>query len=287
MIGSSALHVASLEEIDRLWPSLRVARAFPSHEELRRFHEEAPWRLMVGKSGRAVLLDRWRRQSPILAIRGLWCAEHEVKDVVRQCRDVAATHGFDTLLSPLVTESVSRPYASAGMTPLVRLVVLRARPRDLADKQTPSLPGTRIRFACHADIPDLIRLDDACFDEFWRYGPSEMAEYMAVQRLVVAQSAEGIVGYTLATIDGGTGTLGRLAVEPPYRRRGVGSALLADAFGWMARTGVSAVSLCTQETNAASRALYANAGLKEQHERLVFLTRDTGRAKRAHAQEAP
>ena len=93
-------------------------------------------------------------------------------------------------------------------------------------------------------------------------------------RVVVASMSEQVIGYTWCTMDRGIGTLGRLAVLPEHRRHGAGGWLLGDALAYMARNGAEVLSLCTQEDNAASRALYARAGLRELPERLVFLIQE-------------
>jgi len=79
-----------------------------------------------------------------------------------------------------------------------------------------------------------------------------------------------VLGYTLCTVSRGAGVLVRLAVARGARRCGVGSALLADAARYVERAGAITLTLCTQETNEASRALYARAGMTEVEERYVL-----------------
>ncbi|MDH4139478.1 MAG: GNAT family N-acetyltransferase [Coriobacteriia bacterium] len=270
------LHTASAEDLDRLWPTLRSTHLFPSREDLVRFHASGPWRVLIGSTGRAALLARWRDHLGILAVRGLWCSEHEVGDAMRQLRDTAARQGFDTLLSPLLVEAAAAPYLSAGLSVRERIVAFRANARGIEGLESIAPRGITLRKGVPADIANILRLDARCFDDFWRYGPKELSEYMSVQRVVVAECSADLVGYTLCTVEEGCGTLGRLAVDSVHRRRGVGFALLVEALGWMVRIGAGAVSLCTQEANEASRALYASAGLKEQRERLLFLQCPTG-----------
>ena len=134
--------------------------------------------------------------------------------------------------------------------------------------------GVRIRSALPADLGPLLTVDEMCFDEFWRYDTSKLARHFVEDRLMVAEEGGAIIGYTLATVIGDSATLGRLAVVPDARGRGVGAALLAEALGYLERTGAATVSLCTQRENVVSRALYGAAGLRELPGKLCFLIRD-------------
>jgi ribosomal protein S18 acetylase RimI-like enzyme len=116
-----------------------------------------------------------------------------------------------------------------------------------------------------------VRIDAECFNDFWRYDADRLSRYFVEDRLMVAEGSQGVIGYTLSTVVRGSGTLGRLAVRPSARHRGIGEALLHDALAYLVRTGVETVSLCTQEDNQASRALYRKIGMTELTGRLVFL----------------
>ncbi|MEO6834537.1 MAG: GNAT family N-acetyltransferase [Candidatus Tumulicola sp.] len=56
------------------------------------------------------------------------------------------------------------------------------------------------------------------------------------------------------------GFIAYMAVEPSYRQRGVGSALLIAAEDEARRRGLPYMALMVTEDNAAARALYARAG---------------------------
>jgi ribosomal protein S18 acetylase RimI-like enzyme len=115
-------------------------------------------------------------------------------------------------------------------------------------------------------------VDGACFDPFWRYDEAHLTRLMSVDRVSVATAAWSLVGYTLSTLRAGDGGLGRLAVAPPHRRRGIGRALALEAVGWAADTGARNVVLSTQEVNMASRGLYRSIGFRETGDVLVVCT---------------
>lgn len=260
---------ATPAECDRLWPAAKAHHLFASAEELRAFRDAGPWRVRVTPRGEAAVLDAWREHLDILAIRALWAAEPNLRAWVSDIASVARTQGFGRLLSPLVPERLAEPYLRAGMSVAERIVALQALAADVA---TPALPDdVELTLGSAPDLAEVERLDAECFDEFWRYGPVEIATRAASERLVLARDASGeLIGYTLATVSGSSATLGRLGVARSARRRGIASALVGDAAAWAVRAGALTIGLCTQEDNAASRALYATCGLVEVEERYVF-----------------
>lgn len=270
-MSSRVLHSASAGQADALWPAVNAAHLFESHDAYERFRCEAPWRVQVTERGEAVVLEEWRSHLDVLAMRGLWCSGGRVADLVAQVSRLAADQGYGRVLSPLVAEELAPLYERAGMAVRESIVTLRLEGRGERAVEDRPVPGVALRRARADDLGELVRLDAECFDEFWRYDAVHLSRYLAEDRVVVAEGPGGAIGYTLATVVRGSGTLGRLAVRPSERRRGVGEMLLRDALAYLVRTGAGSVSLCTQEDNAASRALYRGIGMTELPGRLVFM----------------
>ncbi len=275
-MSSGTLHPANEAEAARVWPAVAAAHLFDSRARFERFHAEAPWRVHVTDQGEAVVFERWRAHLEVLALKGLWAAPGRVPAVVRAAARVAAGQGFSTLLSPLVAEEAASAYRAAGMADHAAVVVLRYDRHASPPLDASPPAGTVLRRALPADLASVARIDAACFDAFWRYDPDRLAGYLVEDRLMVAEEDGQVIGYTLSTLVRESATIGRLAVDPAARRRGIGKALLADALSYLARTGAGSVSLCTQEENRASRELYRSVGLRELQGRLLFLTCPTG-----------
>lgn len=276
MSGRGALHPASDSEAEQIWPAVAAAHLFDTRERFARFRAEAPWRVQVTGRGEAVVLERWRATLDILAVRGLWCGADRVPDLLRQVKRLAAGYGFGRLLSPLVAEEVAPLYERAGLGVHESIVALRLERRSRLYEVPSVVSGVRFRGALADDLAAVVRIDAECFDEFWRYDSEYLAHAFVEDRLAVAEGAEGVIGYTLSTVVGSSGTLGRLAVTPSERHRGVGRALLHEALAHLVRSGSGTISVCTQEDNLASRSLYRRAGLTELSGRLVFLLGTTG-----------
>lgn len=234
-----------------------------SAEELEAISAAEPWRVRVTDRGDAALLGRWREHLGYLAVQGLWCREDRVPALVADFGHVAREHGFERLLGPLVPEEFAGPYLEAGLSVVERVLALRldAPPGPSALVAPPD--GVAVRVGCAADLDDVLALDASSFDAFWRYDGAALTRYAQRERLGVAVREGAVIGYTLATVRGAEGTLGRLAVAGDERGRGVGRALVADAVTAMVSEGARSVTLSTQEHNRASRRLYATLGFRE------------------------
>ncbi|HET6497782.1 MAG TPA: GNAT family N-acetyltransferase [Coriobacteriia bacterium] len=270
-MNARVLRPASPDEAAALWPTVEGAHLFATAERYRTLHAAAPWRLQVTGQGEAAVLETWRDHLDVLAVRALWCADSRVPELVRQIARIARDRGYGRILSPLVSQEFAPAYLRGGLRPWETLVVSRLHriPEEIAEQPLP--PGVTIRLARGDDLVTLARIDAAAFDEFWRYDERRLAGHLRDDRVAVAERSGETVGYTLAMPAGHGGTVGRLAVSQSSRRQGVGEALLREALAHLAASGVRAVTLCTQEANPASRALYRKAGMTESPRRLVFL----------------
>ncbi len=273
---TGALHTASAREVEALLPALAAARLFDSAEPVLAWRGLDAWRVQVSDRGEVVLLERWREHLDLLQMRGIRCQTHRLGDLLAELRVIAADHGFAGLLSPLLPESAAGAYISNGMRVTQRLVAFCAPPRAVKDSTAPA--GVTLREACDGDISAVSSLDEAVFEPFWRYGHAKLSRGIGSGDMIVADSEREVVGYTLTTVSRGVGSLACLAVHPDARRCGVGRSLLSAAASRAARMGATSLSLCTQESNRASRALYASAGLPEVPDAFVMLKMETADA---------
>jgi len=264
---SEVTHPADRDDLRRIWPAVSASHIFDDVAQLTAWWEEAPWRVRVSRAGEAVVLGRWREHLDLLSVRGLWCPTSRIPILLEDLRAVAREQGFARLLAPLVPDDAVGPYRAAGFEERQRIVVYRMQPPTAVVRPAPE--GVTVRIGTPADRAAVTSLDARCFDDFWRYDDASMRHYLESERLGVAEVRGQVIGYTLSTVHGAEATLGRLAVAPEHRGRGVGTSLLADAVAYLARKGVSAVTLCTQEDNDDSRRLYRRAGFRESPGRLV------------------
>ncbi|GEA87574.1 GNAT family N-acetyltransferase [Cellulomonas cellasea] len=134
------------------------------------------------------------------------------------------------------------------------LVVRAAEPRDLA------AVTALVRELATSFVPDADRVA-AGFAELL----ASTAGGGAHGRLTVAEEGERVVGYCLAAThttlhaNGPTVWVEELCVDATCRRRGTGSALMADVEDWAVRLGAAVVALATRRAGA----FYAGLGYEE------------------------
>lgn len=151
-----------------------------------------------------------------------------------------------------------------------RLVIRRARVADL--------PGIGTVFSEAID-EGLAFVDDRyAFD--WHAEREWLEQFSAANGAVfVAMNGDGIiVGYATIERAGGaklrhTAEVDTIAVSAPYRRHGVGRALLKEALAWARRQRVKKVCLTVFSSNRKARRLYrslgfVNDGVERRHVRV-------------------
>lgn len=116
-------------------------------------------------------------------------------------------------------------------------------------------------------VPDLkavMGLECRIFDSPW-------TEELFTQELrrgefsiyLVAESGGSVLGYIGAQVLGGEVHITNMAVSPPHRRRGLGSALLVSCLQRGAERGARWLTLEVREANLGARAFYRLFGFEE------------------------
>jgi len=121
-----------------------------------------------------------------------------------------------------------------------------------------------IRQATRADLLAIYRLEKQVFDEPWSYSAFE--QFLGEPAFLVAETDADLAGYVVAdwmTNNGRDfGHIKDLAVEPEFRRHGVGRGLLQRAVSRLLIEGVSRIKLEVREHNTPARRLYADEGFE-------------------------
>ena len=128
-----------------------------------------------------------------------------------------------------------------------------------------SLPDVEIRLAQMSDLPDLLRLESACFsgDRISRRSFRRFLESAGASCLVAEANGQ-MLGYALLLFRSGT-ALARLysfAVDPAARGSGLSRRLLAAAEADAFERERILLRLEVREDNAPARALYERAGYR-------------------------
>lgn len=209
--------------------------------------------------------DSWARIAPW---RGGGGAGHLVvgpdasvpPSVVHRCVERARASGYASLLTSAVSPQESEAFVDAGFAVRERLHLLAL------DLDAPPAPSTQpLAKASRRDRADVLEVDGASFDEFWRLGPVGLKDALTATpatRFRVGHDRDRVVAYAITGLAGRYGYLQRIAVDPSLRRAGWGRALVADGLGWAWKRGATRAYVNTQLDNDRALALYRSFGFE-------------------------
>lgn len=118
-----------------------------------------------------------------------------------------------------------------------------------------------VRRATEADVPDIVAVDWAAFDPFWRMNEPLLRQAIPQTVPYLVASWQGaVVGYIMAEARGQLGYIGRLGVLPEHQGQGIGTRLMSAGLERLRAMGATDVLLNTQRGNRRSRTLYEKLG---------------------------
>jgi ribosomal-protein-alanine N-acetyltransferase len=107
------------------------------------------------------------------------------------------------------------------------------------------------------DTPSLLTIEEACFEDFWRYDAASFYDVAATHPyFVVAEQAGKVIGYQFNALDDDYGYLVRIAVHPSAEHKGIGARLMTEAIHFFERSRATRIMLNTQEENHHAHHLY-------------------------------
>ena len=110
------------------------------------------------------------------------------------------------------------------------------------------------------DAPGVYAVERACFRDPY---PSEfLNDLIETQqdRFFVAKDDGEVIGYAVASASGKKGHVVSVAVDPRYRRRQIGAALLSAVTDRLAKEGVEQIHLEVRKGNAGAILFYQQMG---------------------------
>lgn len=112
------------------------------------------------------------------------------------------------------------------------------------------------------DLQDIAKLESECFERPWSYQSfcmefADKSKYYFVAKDTATDELVGYGGYA-HIID--EGHVMNLAVKDGYRRKGIGTAILARIIGSCRSQGITAVTLEVDNSNEKAIALYEKLG---------------------------
>ena len=140
-------------------------------------------------------------------------------------------------------------------------VVFYQRSCSSAIHQPELMGGLRARCALNGDLLHIKQVDEASFAPFWRASASGLGRWLHNAHYTLTLSTGNqIVAYILAGLQGGSGSIWRLAVLPEWQGRGLGTWLMTNIIMDLLADGAVTITLSTQASNQRARSLYERLG---------------------------
>jgi ribosomal protein S18 acetylase RimI-like enzyme len=162
-------------------------------------------------------------------------------------------------VSPPLPANARNPWHEAGFTPFIDLALMR---RAL-DTPPPS-PNHLVVAADDIARDELLALDAAAFDEFWRFdihGLSEAIEATGRSSILIIRDGDGHpAGFAVIGYGSAISYLQRVAVHPRWHGQGMGRSLVRVAARKARAAGAQVMLLNTQFDNRSAIGLYESEG---------------------------
>jgi len=121
----------------------------------------------------------------------------------------------------------------------------------------------RIRPMTSLDLPDVLRIENSTFPMGWVRSMFEAELEGPVSHSVVLEVDGALVGYAICRVILDEAHLMNIAVEHPYRGRGLGLRLLQHVMRDSEVLGAQYMFLEVRVTNIVARKLYSKTGFEE------------------------
>lgn len=240
----------------------------------------APWLVSRPFSGIRSKVLRWRGERARL---GTWRGRDATAylapfpdspalsgEFVTQVVERVRNHGYRSIVTGALTPSESLGFVDAGFRLHEELHLLEHDLREIPD--SPAVT----RRARRGDRPEVLAIDNRCFDHFWAFDEAGLEEAIRATpwtRFRIIESGERVAGYAVSGRAGSRGYLQRLGVDAPARGQGLGRALVADSLAWMRSRGVRRALVNTHAGNEPALLLYQRCGFRILPMPLRILTR--------------
>jgi ribosomal protein S18 acetylase RimI-like enzyme len=188
-----------------------------------------------------------------LSLEDAWSALWQVaqKEIEKQGGATVALIVMHQWLKDLLSKN--------GFTHTQNIVMLEWK--GMRAPEASSLEGVALRTMQPGDLPLVAKLDAAAFKPLWQNTLDALEKALPqATSAIVAEDAQGMVGYQISTANPFGAHLARLAVRPDAQRRGLGSMIVTDLIRRLKKKGVARLTVNTQSDNLSSLALYDKMG---------------------------
>jgi len=124
--------------------------------------------------------------------------------------------------------------------------------------------NVKIRTATFSDLNVIETIERSSFKAPYPKSILKVLMILADDGFIVAEKQGKVVGYAISIVEAGKrGHLISIAVDPRYRRKGIGKTLLKHSLSYLKSRGARTVFLEVRASNVAAQALYRSFGFKK------------------------
>jgi ribosomal-protein-alanine N-acetyltransferase len=125
----------------------------------------------------------------------------------------------------------------------------------------------RIREVDSADMRDVLAIEHRCFPDPYPLSLLNKLRSMYPDTFLVAECNGGVIGYVIGAVRWrNVGHVLAIGVDPPYRKMGMGSALMKETIERFRRKGVKMVRLEVRKSNLGAQEFYRKLGFTDRFE---------------------
>jgi ribosomal protein S18 acetylase RimI-like enzyme len=213
-----------------------------------------------------LVVGPWRYRDDIATVAQI-SAVRRLDELIAASREASFQLGADAFVMPEWNETRNqRFYERNGLSLLEDVLSFEvdagvSRPEDL--KQ----PGAVRLESLDAPLLDrIMAIDHNAFPWLWRNSRLEFEHYLftpGVELWAFGNPNGEAVSYAGITSYAGWGHLDRVAVDPDYQGRGIGTRTVRFAIARLRQLGARRVGLSTQRSNLRSQRLYVHIGFQQ------------------------
>jgi [ribosomal protein S18]-alanine N-acetyltransferase len=122
--------------------------------------------------------------------------------------------------------------------------------------------GVLLRDMITSDLASVVAIERASYSVPWSEATFRGLLRRRDAEMIVAESGDAVVGFTIFWCVVDQAELGNVAVQEAWRGRGLGALLVADVLARAGRRGVREVFLEVRPTNDVARRLYERFGFE-------------------------
>jgi len=119
------------------------------------------------------------------------------------------------------------------------------------------------------DLPRLYEIEKTCFTRCFRWSKEDFVTALKTDDIWIAEYGGQIAGFIIGEVEGNIGHVVTVDVDPSFRRRGFGEALMGAAENHYRKKGIKKMSLEVHVDNPAQilyfKLGYRVAGVREKY----------------------